>query len=244
MKVFVARDAIVHRMSYSQSPPPVLLAVRDLHEEIRAGFGRSMLTVRTLDGVSLVVRSGELVVLRGAVACGAASLIALLTGTRTVRSGVRIVARGVQIRRGCIGPDALNALMSGWSATPVRPLHAFVRRTPVVHVFHVRSSAGSSRRPPAMVDADQDQWRAWAMSLRAQGGSVIVHVPITGTPSPRPPIRRYGMHPRSGRAPVVQEATTTSDARGDSTGGVRVLTLAAGRIVGADNGTIDPLHSP
>ena len=237
------RDAIVHRMSFSRSSSPLLLAVRDLHEEVRAGFGQSLFAVRTLDGVSLAVRAGELVVLRGGVACGAASLIAHLTGTRALRSGARIVARGVQVRRGCISERALDALMSGWSAAPDNPIHAPVRRAPVVHVFRVRPFKESPAQPEHLLRAQHEQWRAWAMALRAEGGSVVVHAPLPPT-APRP-VRRYGMHPTmhpsTRKPPAVNEPSTAgNEPSGD---GIRVLTLAAGRIVSADNGAIDPLHS-
>ena len=227
-------------MSYSRSSRQLLLAVRDLREEIRAGFGQSLFVVRTLDGVSLDVRAGELVVLRGGVACGAASLVAHLTGTRSLRSGVRIAARGVQVRRGSISEPALDALMSGWSS-PDKPIQSSLRRTPVVHVFRVRSFAAPSSEPAKLDRAQYEQWRAWAMALRAEGGSVVVHVPVApAAPSP-PPVRRYGVHPKPAKPPVVNEPTAqNTDTLGQ---GIRVLTLAAGRIVSADKGAIDPLHS-
>ena len=228
-------------MSYSRSTSPILLAVRDLREEVRAGFGQSLFAVRTLDGVSLAVRGGELVVLRGGVACGAASLIAHLTGIRAIRSGARIVARGVQVRRGCISELALDALMSGWSAKPEKPVHVPVRRVPVVHVFRVRPFRESPERTDQRIRKQQEQWRAWAMALRAEGGSVVVHAPLPTTTQKPAPVRRYGMHPTSRKSPVVSEAS----AAGNETPGegIRVLTLAAGRIVSADRGALDPLHS-
>ena len=157
MTLLATRDAIVHRMSYSRSTSPILLAVRDLREEVRAGFGQSLFAVRPLDGVSLAVRGGELVVLRGGVACGAASLIAHLTGIRAIRSGARIVARGVQVRRGCISERALAALMSGWSAIPEKPVHVPVRR---------------ALEPPAQPDAIHDA----AMHAKARDATrTVVH---------------------------------------------------------------------
>lgn len=238
--LLASRDAIVQGMSYSRSASPILLAVHDVRDEVRAGFGQSLFAVRTLDGVSLAVRAGELVVLRGGVACGAASLIAHLTGTRAIRSGARIVARGVQVRRGCISARALDALMAGWSAIPAQPIHATVRRVPVVHVFRVRPFAESPAQPGSQIHAQREQWRAWAMTLRAQGGSIVVHAPLPAAPKPAP-LRRYGLHPLPRNRPVVSEAAAEgTDTPGE---GVRVLTLAAGRIVSADEGPIDPLHS-
>lgn len=230
-------------MSYRRKPP-VVLAVRDLHEEIRAGYGASLFAVRTLDGVSLTVRAGELVVLRGGVACGAASLVAHLTGMRVLRSGVRIAARGVRIRRGCISEEALDALVAGWSTAPVAADGASTPAPRVVHVFRVRpSSSLSATRPSVVVRDGREQWRAWAATLRAREGSVIAHVPITPRFPPRASPGRYDRPPKTQKPPVVHEATTGDhdgyDAYWDSSGGVRVMTLAAGRIV-----SVDPVTRP
>ncbi len=243
--VFRHPDAIMRRMGYTRSHTArLLLAVRDLHEEIHAGFGQSLFAVRTLDGVSVSVRAGELVVLRGGVACGAASLVAQLAGTRPIRTGARIVAKGVRIRRGCISEEALRALVAGWSATPA--ITRYAREAPVVHVFYVRPYVSSSARPTREAGTGYEQWCAWAMALRAQGGGVLVHLPISSETGEgrreKGDVRPAGYLP----SPLSRlPSRFVHESKGaDNANGVRVLTLAAGRIVSADNGPIDPLHSP
>ncbi len=221
--------------------PPVLLAVRDMHEEVRAGLGHASLIVRTLDGVSLAVHAGELVVLRGGVASGAASLLAALAGARRHQQrGTRVEAHGVQVRRGRISRSAFDAIGSAWSQPRVPDSRIGAPRIPVVYVFRVRSEPDARRypsRPDTRTLADPAVWRAWAASLRATGGSVVAYWPL----SAREVVDRvYEHHDAMAgtRTPAVHEAA--AGARGEhrgSAGGVRLLTLAAGRIVSADPAT-------
>ena len=212
--------------------PPVLVAVRDLREELRAGFGEAMLTVRTLDGVSLALRMGELVVLRGGVASGATSLLHAMSGARPVdrrfTAGIRVVAPGVQIRRACISLEALHAMLTVWSAAPGPRSPREHDRSPVVYAFRVRPSALNSRLEGAAM------WAEWAERLRARGGSVLAQMPL-----PMPPtvatrsatMALVGAHQQTVREP------SSSDAPAYSAGHVRLLTLSAGRIVSAQRRT-------
>lgn len=209
----------------SNATAPVLLAVHDLREEIRAGFGQTRLAVRTLDGVSLALRSGELVVIRGGVASGATSLLGALTGARAVdrRSidGTRVVARGVQIRRGRISVDALRVLIAAWSSPLPAGLRVEYSATPVVYVFRVRATS----TPIPLSGATM--WREWAVRMRSRGGSVLAHVPISAH-----------MHATRDMAAeqspsAVHEATSETGIYASDAGNVRLLTLSAGRIVKA-----------
>jgi energy-coupling factor transporter ATP-binding protein EcfA2 len=256
----LAPSAIVSGMTRSpDTPPPVLLAVRDVREEIRAGLGQTSLTVRTLDGVTLQVHAGELVVLRGGVASGASSLLAALSGARRVRTGHRRLARGVQVRRACISSAAFSAIAAAWAqpqpaaSNQSQPL----ARARVVYLFRVR--AGAPGRPTAVLAhdstgrrsaADASVWGVWAESLRAHGGSIVAHVADDRLHDPRPyaPSSRYP-HAKAAQntSPAVHEATagdrrsypmsrdaSTERPRHRPRGTMRTLTLAAGRIVSAD----------
>jgi energy-coupling factor transporter ATP-binding protein EcfA2 len=239
------------------TPPPVLLAVRDVREEIRAGLGQTSLTVRTLDGVTLQVHAGELVVLRGGVASGAPSLLAALSGARRVRTGHRRLARGVQVRRACISNAAFSAIAAAWaqpqsasgnhSQPPVRAR--------VVYLFRVRAGAPSRPTAPRTHDsagrkaADPSVWGVWAESLRAHGGSIVAHVADDRLHDPRAysPSRYPRAKAAQNTSPAVHEATagdrrsypmsreaSTELRRHRPRGPMRTLTLAAGRIVSAD----------
>jgi energy-coupling factor transporter ATP-binding protein EcfA2 len=235
------------------NPPPVLLEVRNVREEIRAGLGQTSLSVRTLDGVTLAVHAGELVVLRGGVASGAPSLLAALAGVRRARSGHRRLARGVQIRRACISDAAFAAIAAVW-AQPVAERGnalAFSARPRVVYIFRVRSperghqiaAPGHISRGGTVVDASV--WGVWAESLRAGGGSIVAHVTNDRAHA------TWQRYPHADRvpkrtSPAVHEATAgdrrSYQTRGEAsnvlprhhpTGRVRMITLAAGRIVSA-----------
>jgi energy-coupling factor transporter ATP-binding protein EcfA2 len=237
------------------TPPPVLLAVRDVREEIRAGLGQTSLTVRTLDGVTLEVHAGELVVLRGGVASGAPSLLAALAGVRRARRGHRRLARGVQVRRAGISDAAFAAIAAAWAQPREARGHelAFPARPRVVYIFRVRSP---ERGPPpgprghtlnAGTVADTSVWGAWAEALRARGGSIVAHIADDRGHAARPTYPR--VEPVTKRtSPAVHEATagdhrayqTPGKASRASTrvhGRVRTITLAAGRIVSAGPAT-------
>jgi len=221
--------------------PPVLLAVRDMHEEVRVGLGQASLIVRTLDGVSLAVHAGEMVVLRGGVASGAASLLAVLAGARRHQQrGTRVEAHGVQVRRGGISRSAFDAIASAWSQPRAPDRRIGAPRVAVVYVFRVRSEPDARRqsaRPDTRTCADPSVWRAWAASLRATGGSVVAYWPLSECEVVDPVYEHHDAMPGT-RTPAVHEAAAgaSGDNRG-SPGGVRLLTLAAGRIVSADPAT-------
>ena len=204
------------RMSYP-SRTDVLLRVRDLSTEIRAGYGGASCAVRTLDGVSLSVRAGEMIIVRGGVASGASTLIDTLSGRRTCDQGERAVSARVQVRRAGIGALAFNAMYAAWTDA-----HGAMSPAPgasgrVVYVLRVKSATA---RPRAATDTIA--WRTWASALRANGHSVIAQLV---DPSPAMAPYRTGKHEhREPDRPAVRENLVSGNS-------VRVLTLAAGRIV-------------
>jgi len=243
---------------------PVVLSVRDLREEVQAGLGRAALCVRTLDGVSLTVHSGELIVLRGGVASGAASLLNALAGVTRHRSGVRVPARGLRVRRACIAARAFAAIEAAWRDVLPFPSEASgpqALQPPLVYVFRVRAADTVDTSRACVGLTDPAVWRAWALALRAGGGSVVAHVmndPAAvrhrsdqarrESAGPVPSVRvgtRYGDD--GGRSTAVHEplagGVPTASGREQQTGGVRTITLAAGRIVSADP-AMRPWSSP
>ncbi len=208
--------------------PQVLVSVHDLREEVRAGLGNAHVAVRTLDGVSLTVHAGEFVIVRGGVASGATSLLAALAGRRTLQSGSRIVAPSVQIRRGAIGSDAMEAMRRAWREPAPREA-LITSRTPVLYLFRVRGHASLAPRNSAV---QADRWTAWARSLRVTGGSVLVHTPVALPHSADTrAIDLPGKH-----SPAVFE-NTAGERQLHSRPAVREFTIAAGRMVSADPAT-------
>ncbi len=233
--------------------PPVLLEVRNVREEIRAGLGQASLTVRTLDGVTLAVHAGELVVLRGGVASGAPSLLAALAGVRRARSGFRRLARGVQVRRACISDAAFAAIAAAWARPGEARDHEldFPARPRVVYIFRVRSPERGPRAGPyghtsnSGTAVDPSVWGVWAESLRSRGGSIVAHVTNNQAYAAPPSYPLAAPVPKR-TSPAVHEATAgdrrSYQTRGQAanvlsrrhpTGRVRTITLAAGRIVSA-----------
>ena len=228
-----------------------MLAVRDLHEEIRAGLGSASFRMRMLDHVSLNVHAGEFVVVRGDRASGAHALRAVLEGTRAVRSGVRLVGDGVGVRHATVSWDAVRVMMEAWNAP--RMVYASAPRWVfVLRVRHTdpRETPGAFRA--ARVSPVMHRWSAWAMSLRACQGSVVAHVPWTEsldptdhaphTPyaatRPSPMVHGGTMQEGTVHAGTVHERAVGDDRSygacyGSGVATVRTITLAGGRIVSA-----------
>lgn len=215
---------------------PTLLALREWHEEIRAGYGGARVAVRTLDGVSISVHAGELVILRGGVAGGAEALLSALSGTRAAipaahLAGERLAAPGVQIRKAAISINAFRALHAVWTA-PGQPV---VHSSRVIYCFRVRPER---ERPE-----DDEPWRIWARTLRAAGGSIVAQLSRDDHTS-------YPRNAASRTASVFENAVDAVSPERATIGPGRVhdLTLAGGRIVRTSRGArgalrIDPLHS-
>lgn len=126
---------------YSGAP---LVAVRELHETVAAGYGNAMLLVRTLDNVSLSVHRGDLVIVSGAAAGGAASLVATLAGRRRISHGAREHLPGVRIRRGVVSPAARDAIIAGWMTPPDSAVSPWARNgAPTAYMLRVRAPATS-----------------------------------------------------------------------------------------------------
>ena len=174
----------------------VLVAVHEVSDEVRAGFGRTAFVMRTLDKVSLSVCSGELVLLHGGVASGAVSLLAALAGHRMPPRGSRTMAHGVQVRRASISTAAAQGIVSGWTRatqpdhiptlrrqkqaqTLAQPQPQVPTQPQVVYVLRVRAPKRlalpqSPDSPPAVPHDERRVWAAWANDLKRRGASVVV----------------------------------------------------------------------
>ncbi len=199
-----------------------LIIVRDLREVVGAGYGNATASVRTLDGVSLAVHPGELLLVDSPVAGGASALRSALAAPRRTLTGSREVSAGVRVRRATISHHARDLIVSTW-ASHERILHERVSHaeTPVaarvVYLLRVRASGAStanagSSASPGMHNA----WRDWACALRASQGAVVL----------------FSSAPDTTRAPSQQthRAVHESDLF-RSRGRVRVLRMSAGRVV-------------
>ncbi len=209
--------------------PRALVQLRALREEISAGAGSAFATVRTLDDVSLTIQAGELVVIAGGVASGAASLVSAVAGLRAIRHGQRRVARGVQIRRGVIGSDACRALVQAWADEQAIDYRTTIGAgvgangstpTRLLYVLRVRAEQSSS--------APVDAWRSWCAALRTRGGSVLLH---GAAASHYQSLSSVAPHRHTVREPLPS-GLTSHQRRPANT--IRLVSLDAGRIVTAD----------
>ncbi len=207
---------------------PVLVAVRNACEEIVAGLGSALCTVRTLDGLACDVRAGELLLLVGGVASGAISLLSALQGVRTRGRAQRLLTPGVRIRRAMIPFAASEAIIAGWkdalSAGQTLGIVGPGNSAPLVYLLRVRPAA--SARPETTGAFTLGAWRAWAEALQRQGSAIV----LARHDEPRPPIRRAVGTVANSDPVLVRE--TPPDGRTQ----IRTLTLHAGRIVRVEPG--------
>ena len=220
-----------HYVIHQPTSRRALLRVQNVHQTIRAGTDAASVCVRTLDGVSVCVGAGELVILRGGVASGAPSLAAFMSGQRHGILGEREIACGVRVRRSTISAAAFCALRMAWDSEIVSrtmvpttsPHDAHSMRAPVVYVFRVRADVRFNQhvRPSTHAADAYDAWREWAHVVRAHGGSVIVQCAAPAMWTRGEQHRRH----RERFSPAVHEGSSTFNDQ------VRVITLANGRVV-------------
>lgn len=213
---------------------PILVAVHNACEQIVAGLGNALLSIRTLDGLSCDVRAGELLLLVGGVASGATSLLGALYGPPASRARAqRSVTPGVQLRRATIPFSASEALVAGWrdardpslarSASDGSGTNA---RAPVVYLLRVRPD--DSTRAAVTGAITTHSWRAWASALQRCGGAIVIarqSTPAGGT---------FEHGKRAAASGAHSEMTMVREASVADRDLVRTLTLHAGRIVSAD----------
>lgn len=147
-----------------------LILVRDLREVVRAGHGNATASVRTLDGVTLAIHSGELVLVDSVVAGGAQALCSALAAPRRGLTGAREVQAGVRIRRGAISHTTRDVIVSTWADAHASRLQTDASGAArVVYLLRVR---------PARIGEDdatpRDAWRDWARALRASHGALVL----------------------------------------------------------------------
>lgn len=205
-------------------PSRTLIAVRDLHEQFVAGLGSASMHVRTLDRVSLDVRAGELLLVSGAVASGARSLLLALSGVRGAWHGTRWVASGVRVRRASIGAASRDAIAAAWrdcAARSPRGLPPARRHGPnesprVVYLLQVRAYASveCNRGLPEVA------WREWVDLVHAAGGAVVIASH-----------QRRDLGIATLPSISVRERSTHDPGDPPDTGQVREIALVAGRIV-------------
>lgn len=220
-----------HAAVVARTVRPVLIAVQDACEEIVAGLGSALFSVRTLDGLSCDVRAGELLLLVGGVASGATSLLDALYGPPASRARAqRRVTSGVQLRRATIPFNASEAIIAGWrdaqdsSQSAASPDVSNVTRAPVVYLLRVRPN--DPTRDASIGGITPHSWRAWSGALKRCGGAVVLA---------RGSERRVGEGEKRATAQrafqdlaMVRESYERDDVQ------IRTLTLHAGRIVSAE----------
>lgn len=188
-----------------------LIIVRDLREVVSAGHGNATASVRTLDGVTLAIHSGELVLVDSAVAGGAQALCSALAAPRRSLTGAREVRSGVRIRRGAIAHTTRDVIVSTWADSRAPRMQADAADAArVVYLLRVR---------PARIgehgDARRTAWRDWARALRASHGALVLF-----STAPEPALLRQRV---SGAVHEPDHSTPR--------GRVRAVRLSAGRVV-------------
>ena len=213
---------------------PILVAVRNACEEIVAGLGNALVSVRTLDGLSFDVRAGELLLLIGGVASGATSLLGALYGPPASRARAqRYVTPGVQLRRATIPFSASEALIAGWSDAHHAPRTASSSdasnahsRGPVVYLLRVRPD--DATRAASCGAITTHSWREWAGALQRCGGAIVL---ARHGSAPNERVEHEQRAPGRGALPdfsMVRESSNRDRSH------VRTLTLHAGQFVSAD----------
>lgn len=200
-----------------------LLSVAQLRAEVRAGLpDQCAVSVRVLDGVSIRIYAGELLLLQAPDALGPAMLLAALAGReysphhRCVRSERKVV-RGLQIRRAALHPDVIPEIVHGWQEACAG------EERPASRVLYLLRA--SRQRPPAGRAAtmrELGEWRRWGRQARERRDGIV----IASTSPPAPPPHR-GQPPITGRA---REPEATYQARSSPPSGMRCLELRAGRL--------------
>lgn len=209
--------------SFSTDP---LIAVRNLRETVRAGFGSAMASVRTLDDVSVEVHAGELLVVESAAFNGAGALYSALAGAGRGVAGERHVGAGVQLRRGSIPASARDAIIATWA----QGAWAALSEARVVYLLRVRAGP-----PIAPSRAAHDAWHDWATAVRGNNGAVVLF------DTSRDVMRRMPAE-RTRAARVAEPSQGCTTMRESVTRGrLRTLTLSAGRIVAECSPLVVPL---
>ena len=222
-----------HAPVVARTVRPVLIAVHNACEEIVAGLGSALFSVRTLDGLSCDVRAGELLLLVGGVASGATSLLAAMHGSPSRVRAARHVTAGVQLRRATIPFSASEAIMTGWRAAQVEPPEPIdgaaavaEGRAPVVYLLRVRPD-DVTRANSTGVNTTHS-WRAWAAALRARGGAVVLARADNASEHVR------GREKRTTDRGALSEVAMVRETNECGRGWIRTITVHAGRIVSAD----------
>ncbi len=220
--------------SSTRTERPILVAVHNACEEIVAGLGSALFSVRTLDGLSCDVRAGELLLLVGGVASGATSLLGALYGPPASRARAqRYAIPGVQLRRATIGFGASEAIVAGWSdaqaSTPIphsSNAATAAARTPVVYLLRVR--ADDSTRAGCTGAITTHSWRSWAAALRERGGAIVLARANQSSAAPQENEKRTGDRAVPSEISMVRESADRGRHQ------MRTITLHAGRIISAD----------
>ncbi len=212
-----------------------LIIVRDLHEVVDAGYGNATASVRTLDGVSLAIHPGELLLVDSAVAGGAQALCSALAAPRRSLTGDREVRVGVRIRRATISLAARDVIVRTWMEESARRVRfdtdADGQTTArVVYLLRVRAACVGPRAPHGTVtresathgSASPNAWRDWASALRASQGAVVLFstAPASGS-----------FHPRATSAGNRTTGAVHEPDHSTPRGRVRALRMSAGRVV-------------
>lgn len=200
-----------------------LLSVVQLRAEVRAGLpGQCAVNVRVLDGVSIRIHAGELLLLQAPDALGPAMLLAALAGRehapqhRYLRLE-RNVAPGVQIRRAALHPDVIPDIVHGWQEARAG------EERPASRVLYLLRA--SRQRPPAGRAAtmrELGEWRRWAGQARERRDGIVI-----ASTSPPAPLSQRGQSPLAGRA---HEPEATYHVRSTPPSSIRCLELRAGRL--------------
>lgn len=156
-----------------------LVSLENISVAALAGMaGSAFCRVRLLDNISLALWQSELVMLRGGVDFGAATLLRVLAGDDRIRPrvrGHRFALPGVSIRSGSLPWYAVDHVAQVWTEATNAPWQGHQRRfhmsRPLLYLLHARSRETTHGE---VADIEARQWKHWSRTVRERGGTVVI----------------------------------------------------------------------
>jgi hypothetical protein len=154
-----------------------IISLNEITVTASAGIpGNAFCSVRLLDGVSLSVFDGDMILLRGGHDHGSATLLRVLANDMSLQHrtiGTRTASPELAVRTGFIPSCAIAPVVNGWvdRERDHFPAHGWSkprnRRAPIICLLR------ASNRP-SVAESNVQQWTQWSRQLQQRGGTVVV----------------------------------------------------------------------
>ncbi len=151
-----------------------LVTLGDVHDKIHAGCGNSRLTVRTLDGVTIQIMEGELLIVHGHSSSDGRALKTALAARSRTFCGERWKAEDVEIRSASISPRYCETVERAWrEQTRSSSDRAQARQARQARARHVYLLS-DSQVPASYSSLTERKCWEWSIGLRDRGGAVVM----------------------------------------------------------------------